>query len=117
MTFEETVKDILQNCPGASAAAIIDPDGIPVVVEPSKPEVELLGAEMAALIREMNAAGRELDHGSLRQFSAVTERVQIVLTMMAAGYFLMVLMEPDAVTGRARLASRLAGERLHSEFI
>ncbi len=117
MTFEETVKDILETCPGTNAVAIIDPDGIPVVVKPLTPEVEVLGAEMAALIREMNDAGRELDHGALRQFSAAAERVQIVLTMMAAGYFLMVLMEPDAVTGRARLASRLAGERLHSEFI
>ncbi|MEN8165339.1 MAG: roadblock/LC7 domain-containing protein [Acidobacteriota bacterium] len=117
MTFEETVKDILQACPGANAVAIIDPDGIPVVVEPLKPEIEILGAEMASLVREMNQAGRELDHGALRQFSAAAERVQIVLTTMAAGYFLMVLLEPGAVTGRARMASRLAGERLHSEFI
>ncbi|MCK5379379.1 MAG: roadblock/LC7 domain-containing protein [Acidobacteria bacterium] len=117
MTFEETVKDILQACPGATAAAIIDPDGIPVVVEPGRPEIEVLGAEMASLIREMNQAGRELDHGALRQFSAMADRVQIVLTTMAAGYFLMVLLDPDAVAGRVRLASRLAGERLHSEFV
>lgn len=117
MTFQETVKDILQSCPGATAAAIIDPDGIPVVVEPFEPDIEVLGAEMAGMVREMNQAGRELDHGGLRQFSAAAERVQIVLTTMASGYFLMVLMEPNAVTGRVRLASRLAGERLHSEFI
>lgn len=117
MTFEETVKDILQACPGSQAAAIIDPDGIPVIVEPALPEIEMLGAEMAALVREMNQAGRELDHGALRQFSSASERVEIVLTTMAAGYFLMVLLEPGSVTGRARLASRLAGERLHSEFI
>ena len=117
MTFEETVKDILNTCPGATAVSIVDPDGIPVVVEPFQPEVEVLGAEMASMVREMNNAGRELDHGTLRQFSAAADLAQIVLTTMAAGYFLMVLMKPDAVAGRVRLASRLAGERLYSEFI
>ena len=117
MTFQQNVEDILQACPGANAVAIVDPDGIPVIIEPHRPEVEVLGAEMATLVREINQAGHELDHGALRQFSAVTEKVQIVLTTMAAGYFLMVLLEPGAVSGRARLASRLAGERLHSEFI
>ncbi len=117
MTFEENVKSVMDACPGTQAVAIVDPDGIPVIVEPHQAEVEVLGAEMASLIREMNQAGRELDHGALRQFSAMADRVQIVLTTMAAGYFLMVLLEPGAVTGRARLASRLAGERLHSEFI
>lgn len=117
MIFEENVKNVLESCPGAQAVAIVDPDGIPVVVEPQRADIEVLGAEMASLIREMNQAGRELDHGVLRQFSAMADRVQIVLTTMAAGYFLMVLLEPTAVAGRARLASRLAGERLHSEFI
>lgn len=117
MTFNEAVEDIMRTCPGAKAVAIIDPDGIPVLIEPAQPEIEVLGAEMASVIREMNQAGRELDHGALKQVSAAADRVQIVLTMMAAGYFLMVLLEPDAVTGRARLASRLAGERLHSEFV
>ena len=63
MTFEATVRDIIENCPGSLAAAIIDPDGIPVVVDPPRPEIEVLGAEMASLVREMNQAGRELDHG------------------------------------------------------
>ena len=117
MTFESAVRDIIESCPGSLAAAIIDPDGIPVVVDPPNPDIEVLGAEMASLVREMNQAGRELDHGTLRQFSSTSDRVEIVLTTMAAGYFLMVLLEPDAVTGRARLASRLAGERLHTEFV
>jgi len=117
VNLEETIKEILTACPGAQSVAIVDPDGIPVVIEPPRPEVEILGAEMAAMVRDLNEAGRELDHGALKQFSVAADRIQIVLTTMAAGYFLMVLMEPDAVTGRARLASRLAGERLHSEFM
>jgi len=117
LNFEENVRHVLDSCPGAHAVAIVDPDGIPVIVEPHQAEIEVLGAEMASLIREMNQAGSELDHGALRQFSAMADRVQIVLTTMAAGYFLIVLLEPNAVTGRARLASRLAGERLHAEFI
>jgi len=117
MTFDEVLKGVLDACPGARAGAIVDRDGIPLVVEPDRPELEALCAEMAGLIRDLSQAGRELDHGTLKQLSTVNENAQIVLTTMAAGYFLVVEMEPGAVAGRARLAGRLAGERLFSEFL
>lgn len=117
MSFEETVGRLLTECPGAEAVAVVAPDGIPVVIEPAGTDLEMFGAEMASVVREMNQASRELNHGSLRQFFATTDRAQVVLTPLASGYFLMVLLTPDAMTGQARLISRLAGERLHSEFV
>ncbi|MCD4750300.1 MAG: roadblock/LC7 domain-containing protein [Thermoanaerobaculales bacterium] len=117
MNFDDSVRDLLECCPGATVAAIVDPDGIPVVVYPFTPELETLGAELAAMIGEINAAGRELDHGAMRQFSVTTEKAQIVLTTMSGGYFLVLLLDCDAVTGKACFQSRLTGERLYSEFV
>jgi predicted regulator of Ras-like GTPase activity (Roadblock/LC7/MglB family) len=108
---------MMERCPGCRAAAIVDPDGIPVVVEPDAAEVETLGAELAALIRDIGEAGRELDHGQVLQFTVAAERARIVLTTMAAGYFLVMVLGPDGIVGRAQFVSRLTGERLHSEFI
>ena len=34
MSFEESMKELLESCPGARGAAIVGPDGIPVVVSP-----------------------------------------------------------------------------------
>ena len=53
MSFEENVKHVLEACPGARAVAIVDPDGIPVIVEPQRADTEVLGAEMASLIRTL----------------------------------------------------------------
>ena len=117
MNLGQSLKELLAGCPGARVAAIVDPDGIPVVVHPDDPEVETLGAELAAMIREIDAAGRELDHGGVRQFSVTTDNAQVVLTTISGGYFLVLLLESDAMAGKARFRSRLVGERLYSEFL
>lgn len=117
MNFNQAIRELIERCPGCRAAAIVDPDGIPVVVEPDSIEVETLGAELAALIKEIDQAGRELEHGSVLQFTVAAENAKIVLTTMAAGYFLVIVLEPDGVAGRAQFLSRLTGERLHAEFI
>lgn len=117
MNFDRAIRDLIDRCPGCRAAAIVDPDGIPVAVEPDSIEVETLGAELASLIKDIDIAGRELDHGSVRQFTVAAQNAKIVLTTISAGYFLVIVLEPAGVTGQAQFLSRLTGERLHSEFI
>ena len=117
MSFDRALRELIDRCPGCRAAAIVDPDGIPVVVEPSSTEVETLGAELASLIKDINSAGQELEHGTVNQFTVAAEHAKIVLTTIAAGYFLVIVLEPTGVTGQAQFLSRLTGERLHSEFV
>ena len=117
MTFESEMRSLLDRCPGARGAAVIDGDGIPVIVDSAVDDLELLAAEYAPIIRDIRSAARELHHGALRQFTIAADQVAVVLTSLAAGYFLLVVLEPQAPTGRARFYSRLSGERLHSEFV
>lgn len=117
MTFESEMRALLGHCPGARGAAVIDGDGIPVVTESNGVDLEMLAAEYAPIIRDIHAASRELNHGALRQFTVVTEQTAVVLTSLAAGYFLLMVLDPLAPAGRARFYSRVSGERLHAEFV
>ena len=117
MNFEESMQQLMEDCPGARGAAIVDPDGIPVVVTPPEGSLEVLGAELATILRDLAEAAREFQHGSLEQCSIFAEDATIVLTTIAAGYFLVLVLSRDGLTGQGRFLSRLARERLHSEFI
>lgn len=117
MSFEEAVSNLLESCPGVRGAAIVDPDGIPVVTNPRDASMEVLGAEFANIVRGVDQAGREFSHGRLQQFSVYAENAVVVLTPMAAGYFLLLVVDRSGLVGKARFLSRLTGERLYSEFV
>jgi predicted regulator of Ras-like GTPase activity (Roadblock/LC7/MglB family) len=117
VNFDEVMTDLLDRCPGAGGAAVVDPDGIPVVVAPKDGSLDGLSAEFASILKSLEDAGREFQHGQLQQLSVFAENTVVILTSIAAGYFLMLLMDRHGLVGRARLHSRLASERLHSEFV
>jgi len=117
VNFEEPMQRLLENCPGAQAAAIVDPDGIPVVVTPREGSLETLGAELATILRDLAEAAREFQHGNLEQCSVFAEDAVIILTTISAGYFLILVMSRDGLAGKGRFFSRLVGARLYSEFI
>jgi len=117
VNFEESMQQLMKDCPGARGAAIVDPDGIPVAVTPREGSLETLGAELAMILRDLTEAARELQHGRLEQCSVFAEDAIVVLTIIAAGYFLVLVLSRDGLAGKGRFLSRLARERLHSEFI
>ncbi len=117
MSFEESIKELLESCPGARGAAVVDPDGIPVVVSPADGSLEVLGAELATILHDLAEAARELQHGQLEQCSVFAEDAVIILTTIAAGYFLVLVVGRDGLAGKGRFLSRLARARLYSEFI
>ena len=117
MNFEDAMQSLIDRCPGARGAAIIDPDGIPVVVMPDDSSLEALGAELATIVGGVDRAGREFHHGGLRQLSVQAEKAVVILTSLAAGYFLVLVLNRDGIPGKGRFLSRLTGERLHSEFV
>jgi predicted regulator of Ras-like GTPase activity (Roadblock/LC7/MglB family) len=117
VSFEESMNELLESCPGARGAAIVDPDGIPVVVSPGDGSLEVLAAEVATILQDLDEAARELQHGPLEQCSVFAEDATIVLTTIAAGYFLVLVIGREGLVGKGRFLSRLASARLYSEFI
>lgn len=117
MNFNEVVTDLLDRCPDAGGAAVFDPDGIPVVVSPKDGNLEGLSAEFASIVKSLEQAGREFQHGQLQQLSVFADNTVVILTSIAAGYFLMLVMDRHGLVGKARLLSRLTSERLYTEFV
>jgi predicted regulator of Ras-like GTPase activity (Roadblock/LC7/MglB family) len=117
VNFDAIVTELCERCPGARGVAIVDPDGIPVSVTPRDANMEALGAEFASILRDVDQAGREFRHGSLLQFSVFAADAIVVLTAISAGYFILLVLGRDGLVGKSRFLSRLAGERLHSEFV
>ena len=50
MNFSDAMDNLLDRCPGARGAAIVDPDGIPVVATPGETNLEALGTEFASIV-------------------------------------------------------------------
>jgi len=117
VNFEDSMRQLMEDCPGARGAAIVDPDGIPVVMTPHESSLEALGTELATILRDLAEAAREFQHGRLKQCLVFAEDATIVLTTIATGYFLVLVLSRDGLAGKGRFLSRLARERLHSEFI
>jgi len=117
VSFQDAVAHLVDACPGAVGAAIVDPEGIPVVIEPRDAELEDVGAEFATIVREVEQAERELQHGTLQQFTVYAEDAALVVTLMSGGYYLVLQLEPTGLLGKGRFLSRVVGEQLYSEFI
>jgi predicted regulator of Ras-like GTPase activity (Roadblock/LC7/MglB family) len=117
VNFEEPMQRLMDDCPGAQGAAIVGPDGIPVVVTPREGSLETLGVELAAILRDLAKAAQEFQHGRLEQCSVFAEDAIIILTTINAGYFLILVMSRDGLAGKGRFQSRVVGARLYSEFI
>jgi predicted regulator of Ras-like GTPase activity (Roadblock/LC7/MglB family) len=117
VNFEEAMKALVARCPGARGAAIMDPDGIPVVLSPQDATLEALGTELASVVEGVERTGREFEHGDLQQLSVHAENAVVILTALAAGYFLMLVLNRDGLVGKGRFLSRLTSERLYSEFV
>jgi len=115
--FDDEMQALLDRCRGAHGAAIVDPDGIPVAVSPEDGALEALGTEFSSIVSGVERAGREFHHGGLRQLSVNAENAIVILTALAAGYFLVLVLNNDGIPGQGRFLSRLTGERLYSEFV
>ena len=68
-------------------------------------------------VSEDPQAARELEHGELEQLAVYAEDAVIILTTIAAGYFLVLVLARDGLAGKGRFVSRLTRSRLYSEFI
>ena len=84
---------------------------------PKGGNLEGLSAEFASIVRSLENAGREFQHGQLQQLSVFADNTVVILTSIAAGYFLMLIMDRHGLVGKARLLSRLTSERLYTEFV
>lgn len=116
--FLEQLSQISNRIQGALALSLVDADGIPIESVNSQPEIdlELLAAEMVAQVRGMQASYEEMASGGFRQCSITTDELTLVISSIANGYFLLLVLDRDVGLGQARFELRRARWVLEPEL-
>ncbi len=117
--FGEALRAVAVRVPEVQVLIIMGTDGIPVeklVLKPD-PNLEAVAAEYTALLRASVSAAADTGLGDLHELAIVTDKMIALLVGITAEYFLFACLGPEAVTGRARFALRVASQRLQPEFV
>jgi predicted regulator of Ras-like GTPase activity (Roadblock/LC7/MglB family) len=108
--FLEQLSRISNRIDGAVALSLVAKDGIPVESFSSDPDLDLdvLAAELVAQARSISENHRELDVGEVQQLSVMTDRLTLMVSSVAADYYLLLVLGPEGNYGKARFELRRA---------
>jgi predicted regulator of Ras-like GTPase activity (Roadblock/LC7/MglB family) len=116
--FLEQLSRISNRIDGAVALSLVAKDGIPVESFSSDPDLDLdvLAAELVAQARSISENHRELDVGEVQQLSVMTDRLTLMVSSVAADYYLLLVLGPDGNYGKARFELRRARLLLEADL-
>ena len=108
--FLDQLSRISNRIDGAVALSLVAKDGMPVESFSSDPDLDLevLAAELVAQARSISENHRELDVGEVQQLSVMTDRLTLMVSSVAADYYLLLVLGPEGNYGRARFELRRA---------
>ena len=108
--FLEQLSRISNRIDGAVALSLVAKDGIAVESFSSDPDLDLevLAAELVAQARSISDNHRELDVGEVQQLSVMTDRLTLMVSSVAADYYLLLVLGPEGNYGKARFELRRA---------
>ena len=116
--FLEQLSRISNRIGGVVALSLVAKDGIPVESFSSDPDLDLdvLAAELVAQARSISENHRQLDVGEVQQLSVMTDRLTLMVSSVAADYYLLLVLGPEGNYGRARFELRRARLLLEEEL-
>jgi predicted regulator of Ras-like GTPase activity (Roadblock/LC7/MglB family) len=116
--FLDQLSSISNRIDGAVALSLVAGDGISVESVSSDPDLDLdvLAAELVAQTRAISENHRELEAGEVQVFSVATDRFTLMVSSVAAGYYLLLVLGPEGNQGRARFELRRARLLLESDL-
>lgn len=108
--FLERLSRITSRIDGALALSLVSRDGMPVesVSSDAEVDVEVLAAEMLAQVKAISDQQRELAVGEVQQFSVTTDKLTLMVSKVAEGFYLLLVLTRDGSYGRARFELRRA---------
>jgi predicted regulator of Ras-like GTPase activity (Roadblock/LC7/MglB family) len=117
--FLERLGQIAGHIEGTLALYLVAGDGIPIegVNYTSDLDLEVLAAELIAQARSISNDHRELAVGALQQFSVTTDRLTLMVSSLAGGYYLLLVLGPEGNYGRARFELRRARLLLDQDLV
>lgn len=108
--FRERLDQISHRIGDAIALSLVARDGIAVESINSDPslDLEVLAAELVAQARSISENHRELEAGEVQHLAVATERMTVMVSSIAADYYLLLVLGPEGNYGRARFELRRA---------
>lgn len=108
--FLERLSTVSNRIEGAIALSLVDHDGMPVESVSLAPGVDLesVAAELVSQVRTISNQQQELSVGEIRQVTIGGSRTTFVVSAVGTGYYLLLLLRPEASLGRARFELKRA---------
>lgn len=118
MSFSDILKEVVEKVDGAASAVIIGSDGMPVEEYAVERLLNLddLGAESSAMIRDINLAAQTLGLGTAQEFSIISDRCGIIMRRINPEYYLALVIHPEGNYGKGRYVLRTTVPRIEGEF-
>ena len=116
--FKEALKRAVE-VTNSYAGLLMDFEGIAVdsyVGTESPFDIEVVGAEVSVLVKQILRAAEMLEAGGTEEVSFRSERMTTIVRVIDHNYFVAMTMSPDANAGRGRYELRLLAPRLKAEL-
>jgi predicted regulator of Ras-like GTPase activity (Roadblock/LC7/MglB family) len=116
--FKEALKTAVESS-GGYAGLLMDFEGIPVesfVGQESPYDIEVVGAEVSVLVKQIQRATDMLHAGGTEEVSFQSQRMTTVVRIVNDRYFVALTLGPEANAGKARFALRLLAPKFQVEL-
>jgi predicted regulator of Ras-like GTPase activity (Roadblock/LC7/MglB family) len=117
--FKEALQHAVESTQ-SYAGLLMDFEGIPVdsFVGPESPfDIEVVGAEVSVLVKQIVRAAEMLEAGGTEEVSFRSERMTTLVRIVDHNYFVALTMSPDCNAGRGRYALRVLAPKLAVELV
>ena len=116
--FDVALEKVVTRVPEIRFVTLTDTEGIEVARKSVRTDevAENLATEYTTVLRTVASMAREHGLGALRELQVGTEKTTALLVSVTNEYYLVALMDPDSITGRAKFHLRMAGLELEREF-
>lgn len=116
--FKEALQSAVEST-GSYAGLLMDFEGIPVetYVGPQSPfDIEVVGAEVSVLVKQIQRAASLLEAGETEEVSFKSDRMTTIVRVINQSYFVAMTMAPGGNAGKGRFALRLLAPKLKAEL-
>jgi len=109
MSFEPTLRKMIDACPGVLGIALMGSDGIPIAeieAEPGSDVVSGAGVEFGRILDEVRKGSDALGGGKLDELLITLARFTLIFRTVDDELFLVVALGPQGNLGKARFLLR-----------
>ncbi len=119
MPFQYLLTNLLVDVPGAQGAIFMDPEGesVEYVTRHATPyELKLEGAYHGIFLRRAAQLARLAEAGEVERLAIAGRQLKVMSRMLRGGYYLVLVMDPEAPASVAGAAMVRTGEALNREI-